>query len=291
MSQGFMGFPEYLVENANLGQPGGEARTVPPNRSVSGVCHSIEGAIGENWPQARCICRFEAAFMPTPLLPTPLLQIGLVTGWLILVGGVAEGLKRRTAIDPEITRKIVHIGAGQVILLAWWLRTPTWMGIVAAVLFSAIALLSHRYPILPGINSVGRDSLGTFFYAVSIGLLIAWFWPQWTPQYAALGILVMTWGDGLAALVGQRYGTHAYQLWDTRKSLEGSGTMWAASLVVCLAILGSTAGWSIPVVWMSLGISLLATLLEAFSKYGIDNLTVPVGTAAVAYGLMSWVGG
>ena len=74
------------------------------------------------------------------------------------------------------------------------------MGIAASVLFSLVALLSYRYPILPGINGVGRHSLGTFFYATSIGLLTAAFWPMNLPQYAALGILVMTWGDGLAAL-------------------------------------------------------------------------------------------
>ncbi|HEY9878457.1 MAG TPA: phosphatidate cytidylyltransferase, partial [Leptolyngbyaceae cyanobacterium] len=143
-------------------------------------------------------------------MPTPLLQIGLVVGWLGLVGGLAEGLRRTTSISPEITRKIVHIGAGHVILFAWWLKTPTWMGLAASVGASAIALLSYRLPLLPGINSVGRDSLGTFFYALSIGLLTAWFWPQALFQYAALGILVMTWGDGLAALIGQRYGRHLY---------------------------------------------------------------------------------
>lgn len=218
-------------------------------------------------------------------MPTALVQVGLVIGWLAIVGGVAEGLRRGAAAGPEITRKVVHIGAGQVILLAWWLQTPTWMGLAASLGASAIALASYRLPILPGINSVGRDSLGTFFYALSIGILTAWFWPQGQPQYAAIGILVMTWGDGLAALVGQRFGRHPYKLWDTPKSWEGSLTMLAASLIVCFSILTAVQGASLVGLLISLVVALVSTGLEAFSKYGIDNLTVPVGSAAVAYGL------
>ncbi|MBD2258662.1 diacylglycerol/polyprenol kinase family protein [Pseudanabaena sp. FACHB-2040] len=222
-------------------------------------------------------------------MPTPLLQVGLVVGWLAIVGGVAEGLRRTTAVGPEITRKVVHIGAGHVILLAWWLQTPAWMGIAASVAASAIALLSYRMPILPGINGVGRDSLGTFFYASSIGLLTAGFWPQGLPHYTAIGILVMTWGDGLAALVGQRFGRHPYKLWDTQKSWEGSLAMFIASLVVCLSILGGVYGWSLAIGLISFLVAVVATGLEAFSKFGIDNLTVPLGSAALAYWLNSLI--
>jgi phytol kinase len=116
------------------------------------------------------------------MMATALVQIGLVAAWLALVGGVAEGLRRTATISTEVTRKIVHIGAGHVILLAWWLRTPAWMGITASVLFSGVALLSYRLPILPGINGIGRHSLGTFFYAVSIGVLTAAFWPPRCPS-------------------------------------------------------------------------------------------------------------
>ncbi|MBD0334105.1 MAG: phosphatidate cytidylyltransferase [Cyanobacteria bacterium Co-bin13] len=220
-------------------------------------------------------------------MPTSLLQVGLVVGWLAIIGGVAEGLRRTSAVGPEITRKVVHIGAGHVILLAWWLQTPAWMGIAASVAASAIALLSYRMPLLPGINGVGRDSLGTFFYALSIGLLTAAFWPQGLFQYAALGILVMTWGDGLAALIGQHFGRHPYKLWDVQKSWEGSAAMFVASLIVCLCILGGVYGGSGAVGLISLVVALIATGLEAFSKFGIDNLTVPVGSAALAYGLIS----
>ena len=196
---------------------------------------------------------------------------------------------RRIGAQPEITRKIVHIGAGHVILIAWWMNVPAWAGIAASVLFSGVALLSYRFPLLPGINGVGRESLGTFFYALSIGLLIIWFWPLQQPQYAAIGILIMTWGDALAALVGQRLGAHPYQIWGEKKSLEGSLTMLGVSYLVCMAVLLAVQTPT-PITWAIAGASAIAaTILEAISKYGIDNLSVPLGSAAVCYWLTQLV--
>jgi phytol kinase len=138
---------------------------------------------------------------------------------------LAETLHRRISTTLELARKVVHLGTGNVILVAWWLQLPAWVGISASVIASIIALLSYYIPFLPGINSVGRKSFGTFFYAVSIGVLIAWFWPVQQFQYAAIGILVMTWGDGLAGLIGQKFGQHPYEIWGMKKSWEGSLTM------------------------------------------------------------------
>jgi phytol kinase len=186
-------------------------------------------------------------------------------------------------------RKIVHIGTGNVILIAWWLDIPASVGITASILASAITLLSYRLPILPGINSVGRQSLGTFFYSVSFGILVAWFWYLQQPQYAALGILIMTWGDGLAALIGQRFGTHKYKVFGTQKSWEGSLTMMLVSYVVCSLILVGTQGNSWQTWAMSLIVAVIATALEAVSFLGIDNLTVPLGSAALAFFLSKLV--
>ncbi|MEN9219022.1 MAG: hypothetical protein Q6J33_08460, partial [Gloeomargarita sp. DG_2_bins_126] len=97
--------------------------------------------------------------------------------WLGLVLTTAVMVQRTTTADPETIRKIVHIGTGNVILLAWWWRVPTWMGVGAALAAAVMTLLSYWVPLLPGIDSVKRRSLGTFFYAVSIGVLILWFWP------------------------------------------------------------------------------------------------------------------
>ncbi|PAX59603.1 diacylglycerol/polyprenol kinase family protein [Brunnivagina elsteri] len=218
------------------------------------------------------------------------LQISSVATWITLVLSVAWIVNRSTSKNSEIVRKIVHIGTGNVILLAWLLDIPAILGISASIIASAIALLSYRFPILPGINSVGRKSLGTFFYALSIGILVGCFWYLNQPYYAALGILIMAWGDGFAALIGQRFGKHKYKLFGGQKSWEGSLSMTLTSYVISSLILCSVQGniWQTWVV--ALAVAIAATALETFSFLGIDNLTVPLGSAALAFLLNQLLG-
>ena len=228
--------------------------------------------------------------METVSAPNVWFCLLLVWGWLAALLVLAEWLKRTTNLEGEVLRKVVHIGAGNVIIPAWWLHIPAWISISAAVIASGVAILSYQVPILPSVNSIGRHSWGTFFYAVSIGLLVAIFWPLHQPYYAAIGILVMTWGDGLAALVGQRFGHHAYCLWDMKKSWEGSLAMAIVSIVISGCIL-SIVQDSLGLSWViALAIALVATGLEAFSKFGIDNLTVPLGSALTGFWLSQWWG-
>ncbi|WP_448564459.1 diacylglycerol/polyprenol kinase family protein [Trichothermofontia sp.] len=224
--------------------------------------------------------------LPTVLLtegvPWLWVQMGAVVGWLGAIGLVAVVLSHRVHAEPEIVRKVVHIGTGNIIVLAWWLQVPTWMGVGAAICFSLLAFFSFWYPLLPGLDSIGRKSLGTVFYAISIGVLIAYFW-QSAAYLVVLGVLVMTWGDGLAGLLGRRFGQHQYTVWGMQKSWEGSLAMalvsgWVSSLVL-LSVQGNC--WQ---TWMSaIAIALTATSLETISKWGLDNLTVPIGSALVAW--------
>jgi phytol kinase len=217
------------------------------------------------------------------------IKLAAVAGWLAIVGIIAWGAHRqslkREEKTTELPRKVVHIGTGNVILLAWWLQIPAWVAIAFSIVFSSLTLLSYYLPLLPGINSVGRKSWGTFFYAVSVGILVAWFWPLQFPQFAALGILVMTWGDGLAALIGQKWGRHPYVLWGIQKSWEGSFTMAIVSCLITGLVLLSLplTVWQIALIATCTAI--VATSLEAFSKLGIDNLTVPIASAACGFWL------
>jgi phytol kinase len=225
---------------------------------------------------------FSFAYEISPPPWPALIWVALYLGTLI---SIAETLNRFFDHHGEVTRKIVHIGSGQVVLFAWWLNIPAWVGIAAAVLAAIIAILSYFLPILPSLESVGRRSLGTFFYALSIGLLIGYFFPLQHPEYAALGILIMAWGDGLAALVGQNFGQHPYQLWGTRKTWEGSLAMLIVSFGITLLILGSLQGMSFSITAIAALVGVVATILETFSRFGIDNLTVPLGSAILAFSL------
>ena len=204
-------------------------------------------------------------------------SLGAVFVYLGLLVVIADVLSRALPNDPELTRKIVHIGSGNVILLAWWLNISTQLIVSAAVIAAAIAITSYIVPILPSIESVGRKSFGTLFYAISMGVLAACFWSD-TPQYAVIGILVMAWGDGMAAIIGQRFGKHIYRIGNISKSWEGSLAMAISSLIVTASILLAIEGNSWQIWLVSTAVAAIATILEAFSKLGIDNLTVPLSS-------------
>ncbi len=204
-----------------------------------------------------------------------------VIGWLGLVFLVAEMFLQQFPDAKEWSRKIVHIGCGQVILIAYALKVPTYWGIIAAILAAVLALLSYRMRLLPSISGVGRQSWGAFFYAVSIGTLMALFWDL-RPELAILGILTMAWGDGLAALVGVKMGRHPFSIAGASKSWEGTLAMFLMStLVAGLSLWLLAPSW-----WIAPAVGLAATLLELVAWRGLDNLTVPIGSALVAYALL-----
>ncbi|MEL6581809.1 MAG: diacylglycerol/polyprenol kinase family protein [Cyanobacteria bacterium J06621_12] len=208
--------------------------------------------------------------------------LGLVFAYLTFLVLVAELISRIVQDDPELTRKVVHIGSGNVVLLAWWLDISRSVIVSAAIIAAAIAIISYIIPILPAIESVGRQSFGTLFYAISMGVLSACFW-QTTPQYAVIGILVMAWGDGMAAIIGQRFGTHKYQIGEITKSWEGSGAMAGAAFIVAITTLLAVEGNSWQVWTIAVVVAFVATVCEAFSKLGIDNLTVPLASGFLCF--------
>jgi phytol kinase len=212
-------------------------------------------------------------------------RIALVPIYVGSIVLLAELGHRWQWFSAEQSRKIVHIGTGNVIALAWLLQLPAWVGITSAVLAGIITLISYWLPILPGVNSVGRKSYGTFFYAVSMGLLIAIFWPLKHPEYAAIGILVMAWGDGLAAIVGQKWGRNPYQILGNSKSLEGTATLLLVSYIVTTVVLYITHGNLLYVWLVGMPVAIVAVILESISQFGIDNITLPLGAAMLAFWL------
>ena len=209
------------------------------------------------------------------------IQITAVAVWLGLVF-LASEILHRFKQDPELVRKVVHIGTGHVLLIAWWLQIPTWLCVSAGVTFTAIALASHHTNILPMLNDVGRKTYGVFYYALSITILVGLLWDH-HPQYAVIGVMVMSWGDGMAALVGKRFGKHTFIYMGNKRSLEGSLAMFVTSLIVMLGIFASCHSLSARDVGVAIPVAAIAAMLEAFSPGGTDNLSVPLASASLSY--------
>ncbi|MBK1735349.1 hypothetical protein CKO15_08645 [Halorhodospira abdelmalekii] len=218
---------------------------------------------------------------------TQLIHAALAATALAAVIALAEGVRRYFGAEPELARKIAHIGGGHIIVIAWWLGVPAWLAIVTTALVTAAVILSlTRWNLLVSRDGPRRTNLGFFYYALSHVILIAVLWPLGGEVFAVLGILIMAWGDGLAGFVGYYLGRHRYTIRGATKSLEGSAAMFVVSAVMVLLTLVPFFGWT-AVALPALVIAAAATLCEAVSRNGEDNLTVALVTGFLAY---LWLG-
>jgi phytol kinase len=203
----------------------------------------------------------------------------VVSGWLTMLALVAVLVRRRWSFQQEWSRKVVHIGGGAVVPLAWVTGIDRWLALSAAALITLLAAFNHRQRLLPAIEDVGRDSFGTVAYGLSITVLLAWLWPERADAVCA-GVLVMALGDGLAGLVGPLVPSPSWRVLGERRSLAGTSSMAVASLVVLL-VLSLVRMPAAPEPLMLLVMVGTATALEQVAPLGVDNLSVPLAVAAL----------
>ncbi|UPM51514.1 dolichol kinase [Synechococcus sp. A10-1-5-1] len=209
-----------------------------------------------------------------------LFGVAAVVAWLATVLLIALAVRRRWPQQKEWSRKVVHIGTGAVVLLAWAFAIPRGLALSAAALVTVGTALNHRFRLLPAVEDVGRHSYGTIAYGASITILLALYWPQ-QPLPVAAGVLVMACGDGLAGLIGPQLNSPRWQLFGQTKSVAGTGAMALTSWLVLALMIGvaQATGTPAPSMGAAAAIALTATGLEQLSGFGIDNLSVPLSTA------------
>lgn len=205
-----------------------------------------------------------------------------VGGWLALLAALALAVRARWPQEREWSRKLVHIGAGAVMPLAWATGIERAIAVPSAALVTVLALLNHRRRVLPAIEDIDRPSYGTVGYGASITLLLWFGWPQHAPAVCA-GVLVMALGDGLAGLIGPMRQSPSWEVLGQRRSLLGTGVMGLSSLgaLAGLAAFCRAQGLATPSVGGLVAIAASAMVLEQVAVGGIDNLTVPLAVAGL----------
>lgn len=224
--------------------------------------------------------------------------IGLTAsyGYAIALLILGEGLRKLFGIKPELTRKVIHIGAGMWVFGVLLLFKHWEIGILPFATFIGLNYLFYRYRFI-GAMDTDDSSPGTVYFAISVTLLFGLFWrpegPVDNAPIAVAGVIAMTWGDALAALIGRRFGQHKYQVGNSVRSWEGSVAMLLASTVMIFLVLLLLPGSSLSPLAQPITVgraclaaivsATFATLAEAVSPHGTDNLSVPLVAAAVAW--------
>jgi phytol kinase len=190
----------------------------------------------------------------------------------LLVGGCSL-LALRLRWEPELARKASHVATGLTCLpLPLLFAGPAPVIALAAV--AAAGLLAIRtVPALRArfgvaLHGVSRASVGEFAFVA--GVAVAFAVAHGDLAVYAAAILTLTFGDAVAALIGERFGRHRYAIGRARKSVEGSCAFFAVAALVCALVPGATGLVAVA------AFALATTLAEAFGPDGLDNAAIPI---------------
>jgi len=208
--------------------------------------------------------------------------------YILLVIFVSGRLGKVLHVSRRVSRKFLHAMIGNLPFVLPFFSSNVYPVLVAAPFilatflmspFSPFAGIRERFRELADMTEEGHP-LGPVFYAVSYTVLALFFASK--PCVVAAGIFPMAYGDSAASLIGERYGKTKYKLF-VHKSLEGSAAMFLASffsLAIGLVFFSQLYSFSVfEKILAAFAAASVATLVESFSPFGFDNLTVPVFSA------------
>ena len=204
-----------------------------------------------------------------------MIKFTIILLYLFSIFLISIVFKKYNEDSREIVRKIIHIGIGPLIPIAQFLKINQNSALIFTGIVSLMVFINYTYKLFPTIEDVERKSYGTLFYCLSLFILIYLFWDK-DPYALISGFFIMTFGDGLAGLIGKSFDSKSWIFLKQKKSLLGTMTMFLTSLIV-LGAIGYAQQNSFNPNYFT--IAFIATILEQFSVLGIDNFIVPLSSA------------
>lgn len=209
---------------------------------------------------------------------------------------IVETAGKQFSWTQNVTRKIIHIGAGLwvwgvIVLFDHW-----FIGIIPFATFIILNYLFYRKQSFSQMDDE-KSTPGTVYFALSITILFLFFWRTDAlidrVQIAVAAIMAMTLGDAFAAIIGQKWGRGAFTFLGATRTLTGSAAMLVFSFLgifISLTFIpGSTLSPNSAVLslqttlYFSILAACIATLAEALSPAGTDNLSVPLISGLVLF--------
>lgn len=233
-------------------------------------------------------------------LPAPelIMQLGpFIFMYVLVVALFVSYLKKKHQVRTAYTRKIFHFlifSTAGILQLKYGLPVVMLFGSVVSLFVLFAVFKGDHYPFY---EVMARDSdrpYRTWFILIPLvttalgGLLSNIFFSK----FAFIGYLVGGWGDAVGEPVGSRWGKHRYSVPSllgvkATRSLEGSAAVATVSMVVAFFGL-YLADYSLAdSIKAAVTCGLGGAAIEAVSNHGLDNLTMQVTAAGLAYWLLA----
>lgn len=211
-----------------------------------------------------------------------------------------EKLGEKLKWPSFFTRKLIHIAAGMWVWAIVFIFDHWYIGIIP---FATFIFLNYYFYKQKSFAKMDEDDAtpGTIYFAFSITLLFLLFWRTNGNvihlMIALASVMAMTLGDASAALFGFYFGKLQVRHFAGFRTLEGTISMLLFSFIAIFLTLTLVLGSSLNHSGVELSLSIrilasvaaavMASLAEAFSPKGSDNLTVPLIAAGVLYLVLS----
>ena len=202
------------------------------------------------------------------------LVLTVVSIALLLFGN--EVWWRKKGFHGEIGRKFIHTTVGSFV--AFWPFFMTWNQIrLLSLAFLLVVVISKYLHLFRAIHSVQRPTWGEIYFALAVGAITFITDNKWIYMTA---LLQMSLADGLAAIIGVRYGMKRhYLIFGQVKSLIGTAAFIMTSILILLAFV-HFSGYALSTASI-LGLAYFAAIIENVGVFGLDNLLVPLLIATV----------
>ncbi|MHC1784826.1 MAG: diacylglycerol/polyprenol kinase family protein [Anaerolineaceae bacterium] len=194
-------------------------------------------------------------------------------------------------VSSNISRKIIHIGTGPIFVLCWLFFDQSY----GARFYAAVVpLLITLQFLLVGIGVIKDQSAvdamsrkgnrreilkGPLFYGIAFVVLTIVYWSD--APTGIIGLMMLCGGDGLAEVIGSRFG-RSHLFWSKKKTWLGTLGMFLGGILFSIAILAAfiAAGIFTHNIWYYtpavVFIGLAATFFESLPFEDYDNIVIPV---------------
>lgn len=201
-------------------------------------------------------------------------------------------------VSSDLSRKIIHMGTGPIFVLCWLLFSASpWSRYLAALVPFAITaqfflvgtgVMKDEAAVQAMSRSGDRREIlkGPLYYGIIFVLMTILYWLD--SPIGMVALMLMCGGDGLADILGRRYGKVKLP-WNQAKSWVGSAGMLLGGWLMAFGILaafvaagvfpGGIGDYLLPVTL----IALAGTAVETLPIKDVDNITVTLTAVLVGY--------
>ena len=229
-----------------------------------------------------------ATFFSLPVVGHNALVTLLTFVYVFSVPPLMDYLVTNHALPRDISRKITHICAGSAIIFLPLFIDTGWSHYLNITVFAVWTVLLIQKGLFAADDDQAVKTMtrtgdkrellkGTLYFVIVAMICGTLYYKQFA---GVLAMAILGWGDGLAPIIGTRYGKLKYRVLSD-KSVEGSLAFLVGSIFAGLFFVRLIVPESFDAVKI-VTIAFIATVVEGISPKEVDNLTIPFAVIVAA---------